>query len=229
MAKINDCPNGHVLQVWIARAGTCDGCGRAVYHGEKVMDCRNCNWYLCDDCRPQGELPDYTLWSAFTSLFTDLTVTCGEASRQRARPPADELVIESHGVLSGARWRSATSEPRDEEATPDDAEAGLLDRSAAQEGGPRELRRDRAAEAKASKREPQTSKREPQTSKEHQASKTQPQDLPDLLDFQEQVDLLSSPMPANPQPLAAPRFDPLEGQLAKGALTQAVPTRFGGA
>jgi hypothetical protein len=44
------CPAGHQMQPWIAKAGTCDGCARKVQNGEQVMDCRQCDWYLCDEC-----------------------------------------------------------------------------------------------------------------------------------------------------------------------------------
>jgi len=44
------CPQSHILRPWQARAGTCDGCGRAVRDGEQVMDCRSCDFYYCSDC-----------------------------------------------------------------------------------------------------------------------------------------------------------------------------------
>ena len=28
----------------------CDGCDRDIGHGTKVMDCRQCNYYLCNQC-----------------------------------------------------------------------------------------------------------------------------------------------------------------------------------
>lgn len=51
----NYCHSGHSLQVADAPQGTCDGCGRRVEAGEKVSDCRMCNWYLCATCRPQKQ------------------------------------------------------------------------------------------------------------------------------------------------------------------------------
>ena len=48
------CPGGHSLILYtttsIDGAGTCDGCDRDIAHGTKVMDCRQCNYYLCDLC-----------------------------------------------------------------------------------------------------------------------------------------------------------------------------------
>jgi len=44
------CPEGHMLQPWDAQPGSCDGCGRRIEDGETVMDCRCCNWYLCEAC-----------------------------------------------------------------------------------------------------------------------------------------------------------------------------------
>ena len=78
MAKITDCPKGHLLQQCTALAGSCDGCGRYIAAGETVMDCRPCNYYLCDTCRPQQEHPGTSVWSMVSSLlFMDLNVTCG--------------------------------------------------------------------------------------------------------------------------------------------------------
>jgi len=48
----NYCPSGHALQPMAAEAGSCDGCKKPVHAGQQVMDCRQCNWYLCQACRP---------------------------------------------------------------------------------------------------------------------------------------------------------------------------------
>lgn len=68
--KVWQCPQGHMLQPWTAKPGACDGCGRKVNKGDKVMDCRTCNWYLCDTCHPQ-EIYGFTdgIWSTLTSVF----------------------------------------------------------------------------------------------------------------------------------------------------------------
>jgi len=44
------CPLGHVLQPWTTKGGACDGCGRETWRGEQVLDCRECDWYLCQSC-----------------------------------------------------------------------------------------------------------------------------------------------------------------------------------
>lgn len=44
------CPSGHALQPWLTSGGLCDGCGRETWRGEQVMDCRECDWYLCQSC-----------------------------------------------------------------------------------------------------------------------------------------------------------------------------------
>jgi hypothetical protein len=47
------CPDGHPLVLYTTPAygtGTCDGCDRDIAHGTKVMDCRQCNYYLCNQC-----------------------------------------------------------------------------------------------------------------------------------------------------------------------------------
>mmetsp|Transcript_104122 Transcript_104122/g.301217 ORF Transcript_104122/g.301217 Transcript_104122/m.301217 type:complete len:490 (+) Transcript_104122:86-1555(+) len=44
------CPQGHPLRMFAAKRGTCDGCSCVVEDGARVMDCRECNWYLCGQC-----------------------------------------------------------------------------------------------------------------------------------------------------------------------------------
>jgi hypothetical protein len=58
------CPGGHLLQPWTAKTGVCDGCSRDVHAGDPVMDCRVCNFYLCNSCHPQEQNPgmDYFKW-----------------------------------------------------------------------------------------------------------------------------------------------------------------------
>jgi len=48
--RLSRCPEGHMLHPWDAQPGACDGCGRRIFDGETVMDCRCCNWYLCEAC-----------------------------------------------------------------------------------------------------------------------------------------------------------------------------------
>mmetsp|Transcript_46520 Transcript_46520/g.99595 ORF Transcript_46520/g.99595 Transcript_46520/m.99595 type:complete len:231 (-) Transcript_46520:118-810(-) len=66
------CPQGHLLQPWEAKSGRCDGCKRKVQRGESVMDCRCCNWYLCQDCHPQetakkADMQEW-LWSSINFI-----------------------------------------------------------------------------------------------------------------------------------------------------------------
>jgi len=64
------CPEGHTLQPWTARAGVCDGpCGRRVAEGEQVLDCRRCNFYLCDSCQKTYTSPDNSFWGTFSSMM----------------------------------------------------------------------------------------------------------------------------------------------------------------
>mmetsp|Transcript_8528 Transcript_8528/g.16122 ORF Transcript_8528/g.16122 Transcript_8528/m.16122 type:complete len:193 (+) Transcript_8528:63-641(+) len=93
MAKLMDCPKGHILRQCNALEGSCDGCGRYIAAGETVMDCRSCNYYLCDTCHPQQEHPGTSVWGMVSSLFTDLRVTC-DAPRGR-RAADDEVLVEA--------------------------------------------------------------------------------------------------------------------------------------
>jgi hypothetical protein len=50
------CPNGHSLKDYTTVGGWCDGCLKPLVRGDRVMDCRACNWYLCRAChsRPKA-------------------------------------------------------------------------------------------------------------------------------------------------------------------------------
>lgn len=48
------CPAGHELvDCTLPSRALCDGCGRVLEQGQHAMDCRSCNWILCDTCRWQ--------------------------------------------------------------------------------------------------------------------------------------------------------------------------------
>jgi len=57
VAKVTECPAGHPLKRLNIGfvPGTCDGCKTRMKVKEWVMDCRQCNWYLCQWCSPQDE------------------------------------------------------------------------------------------------------------------------------------------------------------------------------
>lgn len=78
------CPQGHGLSSWIARAGHCDGCGRMVLKGERVMDCRSCNWYLCDTCLPQGRDNGSALWDVLSYVVDSATQEMSELASEIA-------------------------------------------------------------------------------------------------------------------------------------------------
>ncbi len=48
--QIRTCPSNHNLTLYTALGGNCDVCNRIVFVGEQVMDCRECNWYMCARC-----------------------------------------------------------------------------------------------------------------------------------------------------------------------------------
>lgn len=65
--KVWKCPRGHMLQPWTAQPGSCDGCQRKICKGDKVMDCRQCNYYLCDACHPHEKFGyGDSIWGTFT-------------------------------------------------------------------------------------------------------------------------------------------------------------------
>eukprot|EP00419_Tripos_fusus_P027565 CAMPEP_0172708646 /NCGR_PEP_ID=MMETSP1074-20121228/51709_1 /TAXON_ID=2916 /ORGANISM="Ceratium fusus, Strain PA161109" /LENGTH=275 /DNA_ID=CAMNT_0013531667 /DNA_START=61 /DNA_END=888 /DNA_ORIENTATION=+ len=67
---IQRCPGGHELQKWAGRGGSCSCCRRHVKFGEHVMDCRRCDWYLCQTCCPPNaqQQPRSKLWAAVKCL-----------------------------------------------------------------------------------------------------------------------------------------------------------------
>ena len=48
------CLRGHELKLYTMRGGHCDGCERKLPRGSKTMDCRQCNYDLCDQCDPRA-------------------------------------------------------------------------------------------------------------------------------------------------------------------------------
>lgn len=61
-----------MLQPWKAVPGICDGCKTKVHKGDCVMDCRTCNWYLCEACHPQEKEQEDWFWGPL-SFFAEAT------------------------------------------------------------------------------------------------------------------------------------------------------------
>ena len=85
------CPQGHALgrhvRVGGMLEGSCDGCGRNLSRGSKAMDCRRCNYDLCDRCDPRA------LETADDSVDDSLSEDDG----------ADEFLFECDGCDRGIR------------------------------------------------------------------------------------------------------------------------------
>eukprot|EP00929_Paragymnodinium_shiwhaense_P103645 TRINITY_DN67288_c0_g1_i1.p1 TRINITY_DN67288_c0_g1~~TRINITY_DN67288_c0_g1_i1.p1 ORF type:complete len:780 (-),score=217.54 TRINITY_DN67288_c0_g1_i1:63-2402(-) len=103
------CPKGHELRPWAAERGTCDGCSKGVEDDELVMDCRECDYYLCDGCLPQHRPwragPEALLGGASAKLSS-----LGGSSSSVSRPKAQE--------------QAAAAAEQDSEAEPAEAEQG---------------------------------------------------------------------------------------------------------
>jgi len=65
--RLQSCPEGHELLPWTAPAGVCHGCGKIFPKGEQVMDCRRCEWMLCEVCCPRTGA-SASLWGTFSQL-----------------------------------------------------------------------------------------------------------------------------------------------------------------
>lgn len=87
--KIWHCPKGHLLQPWKATPGTCDGCKAKIHKGDCVMDCRQCNYYLCEACHPQEKDDGDWFWGSlnyfaeataqeFNEITTEFTEMAGD-------------------------------------------------------------------------------------------------------------------------------------------------------
>lgn len=50
--RIDTCPEGHQLKAWVTPGGVCNGCRGETPQGARVLDCRECDWYLCCRCQP---------------------------------------------------------------------------------------------------------------------------------------------------------------------------------
>lgn len=63
------CPAGHHLQPRKASGGKCSGCRHHVVSGEPVMDCRQCIFFLCNECHPQEKEEQDWFWGSLNFLL----------------------------------------------------------------------------------------------------------------------------------------------------------------
>lgn len=79
--QIRTCPSSHSLVQYTAIGGSCDVCNRIVFVGQQVMDCRECNWYMCERCaRTNGftltqQQQNQSLYNLMNQLFPQTTAT----------------------------------------------------------------------------------------------------------------------------------------------------------
>ena len=54
-AEEKKCPQGHDLTLHTTEGdrGTCDGCSRSLDHGTKILNCIQCDFFLCNHCDPK--------------------------------------------------------------------------------------------------------------------------------------------------------------------------------
>mmetsp|Transcript_125579 Transcript_125579/g.250545 ORF Transcript_125579/g.250545 Transcript_125579/m.250545 type:complete len:334 (-) Transcript_125579:104-1105(-) len=107
------CPQGHRLQAWVARAGSCNRCCAPVEAGEHVLDCRWCNWYVCRACLPVYQAPSPSLVTSITTLpayVIDQAVHDAGALLRKPRTcnrPSGESV--SRPSMCTPRWQAASA------------------------------------------------------------------------------------------------------------------------
>jgi len=105
------CPKNHLLQPWKANPGRCDGCNARVEHGDSVMDCRQCNWYLCDECHPQQkEKSDDWFWGSMSYLVEQATQEVTEVAAEFKEMAGEfetfmsDMAFTSCGVVDGKQF-----------------------------------------------------------------------------------------------------------------------------
>jgi len=112
--QVTHCPAAHLLRPWEAQAGVCDGCSRKVMKGEHVMDCRQCDWYLCRTCRPPMPEDD-SIWNTVTGIMDALAQ---DASDLASEMGIDSLLKSNNTILKDSKQVGQASE-FDEEGVSD--------------------------------------------------------------------------------------------------------------
>ena len=61
-ASEKKCPQGHDLTPHTTEGGrgTCDGCSRSLYHGTQVMQCFQCDFFICRSCSSKIDASETT-------------------------------------------------------------------------------------------------------------------------------------------------------------------------
>jgi len=131
------CPKNHLLQPWKANAGRCDGCNKRVQKDDMVMDCRQCNYYLCDECHPQQREKEDWFWGSvsyfmeqasqevseiaaefqemageFETFVSDMALTSSCGIVETAQFKKDELQFESKMSANNKKPRKVDSQKR---------------------------------------------------------------------------------------------------------------------
>jgi len=129
--KPKECPAGHQLKRLNIGyiPGTCDGCKTRMKPKEWVMDCRECNYYLCQWCCPQDgrdEAPDRMLTLLNNKVAQEITdlretttascyvlaplATCGAIGAKQASDATEFTVdVDAHRALDHRKAVSDTA------------------------------------------------------------------------------------------------------------------------
>lgn len=168
------CPKNHLLQPWKANAGRCDACNAHVQKDDLVMDCRQCNWYLCDACHPQQkkEKEDW-FWGSvsyfmdqatqevteiaaefqemageFETFVSDMALTSSCSVVEKSQFKKDELQFDSKMPSNSKKPRKADSQKRSRSAKRNLPETHQKDKQAEEEGAASGAEADEEGEEK---------------------------------------------------------------------------------
>lgn len=229
------CTKGHLLQPWTAKPGTCDGCHRKVNRGDKVMDCRQCNYYLCQECHPQEQFGyGDSMWDTLYSVVDAATLEVTELAKDLSEGFDAAVSVVTCSAPTKDKLGECEvdfSSKKDDDPKPKAKGVGKAKGNSSSSG--KKAAAAKAAAAEADAESSATQKNEPSassTSRDNDSSKTEPvkKEAPpptDLMDFG-QGDLLDL---SDPQPAATQAATQVEASSQQPDLTDLFePTALAG-
>lgn len=173
--KIWQCPAGHMLQPSKAKPGKCDGCKKRVPKDDCVMDCRQCNWYLCQECHPQEKQEEEDwFWGSLSYIVQQAQQEVNEVAEEISVMAGDfECFIADAFATGGCTVTDGKQFEKDEIRFGDGqsaAMAGPADKKIAKKPKDKEKKRPKGISSDNYVRGPEANKAEPAESSAPAAS-----------------------------------------------------------